>query len=212
MHYPFTLLPLPYAHNALEPYIDEQTMHIHHGKHLQTYVDNLNKALEPHQNLHDWPLERLLYNLDKLPAAIQTPVRNAGGGVYNHNLYFSVMGPAGKPLADGTLKTAITRDFGSMDEFLQQLKAAGLAVFGSGWAWLVADNAGKLSIYKTPNQETQIGDNLTPIMILDTWEHAYYLKSQNRRAEHIDNWFNVINWQAAQANYDNYSKTDYSKA
>ncbi|MCL2573413.1 MAG: superoxide dismutase [Defluviitaleaceae bacterium] len=210
-NYPFKLQPLPYAYDALEPYIDAKTMEIHHSKHVQTYIDNLNKALENQPDYQKWSLERLLYNLEKLPQEIQAPVRNSGGGVYNHNLYFAIMTPNGKPLADGTLKTAIEKDFGSLDALKEQLKAAGLSVFGSGWAWLVADDEGRLSIYKTPNQDTQIPANLTPVINLDVWEHAYYLKVQNRRAEYIDNWFNVIDWDAAQKNYDKFGEVDFSK-
>ncbi|MDR2182983.1 MAG: superoxide dismutase [Clostridiales bacterium] len=210
MHYPFQLQPLPYAYDAMEPFIDAKTMEIHHSKHVQTYVDNLNKALENQPDYQSWPLERLLYNLEQLPQAIQAPVRNSGGGVYNHNLYFNIMAPGGKPLAQGSLKAAIERDFGAVEELLAQLKAAGLSVFGSGWAWLVADGTGRLSIYKTPNQDTQIPANLTPVINLDVWEHAYYLKVQNRRAEYIDNWFNVIDWEAAQRNYSKFGETDFS--
>ena len=211
-NYPFKLQPLPYAYDALEPFIDAKTMEIHHSKHVQTYVDNLNKALENQPDYQSWPLERLLYNLEKLPQEIQAAVRNSGGGVYNHNLYFAIMALGGKPLAEGTLKDAIDKDFGSLDELLAQLKVAGLSVFGSGWAWLVSDNMGRLSIFKTPNQDTQIPANLTPVINLDVWEHAYYLKVQNRRAEYIDNWFNVINWDAAQQNYGKFGITDFSKA
>ena len=210
--YPFKLQPLPYAYDALEPFIDAKTMEIHHSKHVQTYVDNLNKALENQPDYQTWPLERLLYNLDKLPQAMQAPVRNNGGGVYNHNLYFAIMAPGGKHLAVGTLKAAIDKDFGSLEKLLEQLKAAGLSVFGSGWAWLVADSQGRLSIFKSPNQDTQIPANLTPVINLDVWEHAYYLKVQNRRAEYIDNWFNVINWEAAQRNYDKFAEMDFSRA
>jgi Fe-Mn family superoxide dismutase len=211
MHYPFKLQPLSYAYDALEPFIDAKTMEIHHSKHVQTYVDNLNKALENWAEYQSWPLERLLYNLDKLPKEIQAPVRNNGGGAYNHNLYFNIMAPGGVPPADDSLKAAIDRDFGSQDELLAQLKAAGLSVFGSGWAWLVTDNTGRLSIFKTPNQDTQIPANLTPVINLDVWEHAYYLKVQNRRAEYIDNWFNVIDWDAARRNYEKFGITDFSK-
>ena len=212
MHYPFQLLPLPYAYDALEPFIDAKTMEIHHDKHVQAYVDNLNKALENQPDYQNWPLERLLYNLEKLPQAMQAPVRNNGGGVYNHNLYFAIMAPGGKSLGEGTLKAAIMRDFGSLEALLAQMKAGGLSVFGSGWAWLVSDNTGRLSIFKTPNQDTQIPANLTPVINLDVWEHAYYLKVQNRRAEYIDNFFNVVDWDAAQRNYDKFGEADFSKA
>jgi len=201
MHYPFTLVPLPYAYDALEPFIDAKTVEIHHNKHLQTYVDNLNKALENHPDYHSWPLERLLYNLDKLPQEIQTAVRNNGGGVYNHNLYFGGMAKGGVPLADGPLKDAINKVWGSFDDMKAQLKAAGLSVFGSGWAWIVSDYLGNLSIFKTANQDTQIPAGLTAVLILDVWEHAYYLKVQNRRADYIDNWFNVVDWAASEKNY-----------
>jgi Fe-Mn family superoxide dismutase len=209
--YPFALKPLPYPHNALEPYIDAKTMEIHHGKHLQAYVDNLNKALEKYPEYQDWPLTRLLYNLDKLPTDIQAPVRNNGGGVYNHNIYFDIMMAGGAPLGGGPLRVAIERAWGSLDDFLADFKAAGLSVFGSGWAWLVANNQGSLDIIKTPNQDTQIPANLTPVINLDVWEHAYYLLRQNRRAEYIDNFFNVINWEAAEKYYAKYPSTDFSK-
>ena len=209
----FSLKPLPYPAADLEPHIDAQTMEIHHGKHVQTYVDNLNKALEGKSEYEGWSLEKLLFNLDKLPQELQGPVRNNGGGVFNHDLFFSIMISGGKPLADdGPLKKAIGEAFGSIDEMKAQLKQAGLTQFGSGWAWLVADGDGKLSIQKTPNQDTLVAKNLTPVINLDVWEHAYYLKCQNRRAEYIDNWFNVVNWEAAEQNYANHKSTDYSKA
>ena len=199
-HYPFELLPLAYAHDALEPFIDKATMEIHHGKHLQAYVDNLNNALKDHPELHDWSLEKLLENLDKLPAAIQAPVRNNGGGVYNHNLFFNTL-KKDTPLAEGKLKEAIIKAFGSVEEFGVQFKQAGLTQFGSGWAWLMADKAGNLSIEKTPNQDTLITGGKTPVIAVDVWEHAYYLLRQNRRPEYLDNYLQVIDWAAAEANY-----------
>ncbi|MCL1996323.1 MAG: superoxide dismutase [Defluviitaleaceae bacterium] len=208
--YPFELLPLPYPSDSLEPQIDKQTMEIHHGKHVQTYVDNLNKALENHPNYHSWSLEKLLYNLKSLPEELQAPVRNNGGGVFNHNLYFSILTKGGKPLGDGPLKKAIEKDY-SMDELKAALKQAGLTQFGSGWAWLLADKDGKLTVAKTPNQDTKIEENLTPVLNIDVWEHAYYLLRQNRRPEYIDNFFNVVNWEAAEANYAKHKETDYSK-
>ena len=210
--YPFELLPLPYPYNALEPSIDTQTMEIHHNKHVKTYVDNLNKALENQPDYQSWSLEKLLYNLNSLPEALQTPVRNNGGGVFNHNLYFSIMAKGGKELNDGPLKEAVERDFGSVDKLKEELKQAGLTQFGSGWAWLMADKDGKLSIAKTPNQDTKIETNLTPVINMDVWEHAYYLARQNRRPEYIDNFFNVLNWEAAEENYAKHKETDYSKA
>ena len=202
--YPFELKPLPYPTDALEPHIDTKTMEIHHGKHVQTYVDNLNKALEKHPTYHNWPLEKLLTNLADLPQEIQTAVRNNGGGVYNHNIYFDIMVKDGKPLSDGPLLAAINRDCGGLDSLKTSLKDAGLTQFGSGWAWLLADKDGKLSILKTPNQDTQIPTGLTAVINLDVWEHAYYLLRQNRRAEYIDNWFNVVDWSKAEANYANH--------
>jgi Fe-Mn family superoxide dismutase len=201
MSYKFELKPLPYAYDALEPFIDAKTMEIHHGKHLQAYVDNLNAALEKYPEFQSWPLEKLLKNLDQLPTDIQATVRNNGGGVYNHNLFFALMTPDRQPLKDGALKSAIEAEWGSVEELLAQMKAAGLTVFGSGWSWLVSDENGKLSIFKTPNQDTPIPANLNAVLNLDVWEHAYYLLRQNRRAEYIDAWMNVINWQQAEENY-----------
>jgi len=202
MTYPFTLIQLPYSYDSMEPHIDAKTMELHHSKHLQTFVDSLNNTLKDYPEYHDWTLHRLLCDLEQLPAQIQTPVRNFAGGVYNHNFYFEMLTPNQKLLADGALKTAITEVWGGVDAFLADFKAAGLSVFGSGWAYLVADAAGKLSIYKTPNQDTFIPAGLKGILILDVWEHAYYLLRQNRRAEYIDNFFALINWERAQKLYD----------
>ena len=210
MNYPFELLPLPYTADALEPYIDKQTMEIHHGKHVQTYADTLNKTLESYSTYHSWTLEKLLYNLESLPKEIQAPVRNHGGGVYNHNLFFSIMSRNGSPLNPGAFNDAVIRDFGTFDQLKAELKNAGLTQFGSGWAWLLADKEGKLSIYKTPNQDTPISTGLTPVINLDVWEHAYYLLRQNRRPEYIDNWFNVVDWIKAEENYNKYKDTDFS--
>ena len=213
MTYPFSLTPLPYAADSLEPYIDTETMNIHHGKHVQTYVDNLNNALKDHPDYHGYSLEKLLYNLNSLPDAIKPAVRNNGGGVFNHDLFFSILTKEGKPLSSGSpLSTAIEKKFGSLDSLKAELKQAGLTQFGSGWAWLVSDKEGNLSVEKTPNQDTLIEKNLTPVINLDVWEHAYYLLRQNRRPEYIDNFFNVINWEAAEANYAKHTQTDYSKA
>jgi len=206
MHYKFVLQPLPYAYDALEPYIDAKTVEIHHNKHLQAYVDNLNKALKGYPDYQGWPLEKLLYDLDKLPQEIQAAVRNNGGGVYNHNLYFDGMTPGGKPLTPGPLADAIDKTWGSFENFAAQMKAAAMAVFGSGWAILVADELGEVSIIRTANQDTQIPANLTAVAILDVWEHAYYLKVQNRRGDYIDNWFKVVDWEKAAKNYENFSK------
>lgn len=200
-HYPFENPPLPYDYDALEPYIDTLTMHLHHDRHLQTYVDNLNKALADYPGLHGWPLEQLLTNLGRLPAAIQTAVRNNGGGVYNHIFYFTGMSPSDTRHQAGALYNAVVRDFGSVDDFYKAFKDAALAVFGSGYAWLVADKNGKLSIVKTANQDSPISQGLCPVANIDVWEHAYYLKHYNERAKYIDDWFNVVDWSKAGERY-----------
>ena len=199
--YPFELKPLPYPYDALEPYIDEETMRLHHDKHLQAYVDNLNRALAPYPATHVLPLERLVTYYNRLPAAIREEVRNNAGGVYNHNMYFDAMKPGGGA-PSGSLAAAISRDFGSFDQFKAALKAKALGRFGSGWGVLALNPSGRLVIASTPNQDTVLPMGLCPILPLDVWEHAYYLKYQNRRAEYIDNWFSVIDWAGAQGNYN----------
>ena len=196
-HYPFVNPPLPYAYDALEPYIDTLTMHLHHDRHLQTYVDNLNKALKDYPALHDWSLEELLTNANRLPDAIRTPVRNNAGGVYNHIFYFSGMSPSDTRHYAGALYDAIVRDFGPTDVFFQKFKDAALSVFGSGYAWLTADENGKLSIITTANQDTPLTRGLCPVATIDVWEHAYYLKHYNDRVGYIDDWFQVANWERA---------------
>lgn len=211
MHYKFKLLPLPYAYDALEPYIDARTMEIHHDKHVQAYVDNLNKALEPYPEFHSWSLEKLLFNLGQLPEEIRPAVRNNAGGVYNHNIYFSILAQGKSP--SGLLLDAINKKWGSVDSFKAELKQAGLTQFGSGWAWLVATPSGDLQIKKSANQDAPICKcNFTPVINLDVWEHAYYLKVQNRRGDYIDNFFNVVDWDKATENYAKYAQTDYLKA
>ncbi|MCL1944652.1 MAG: superoxide dismutase [Firmicutes bacterium] len=200
MSYPFKLQPLPYAHDALEPYIDTATMQIHHGKHVQAYTDNLNKALESHTNLHKMSIDELLLGLDKLPTDIQVAVRNNAGGVYNHNLYFKVL-KKDTELKDGVLKSAIVSKWGSVEKFLEAFKQAGLTQFGSGWASLVKTPKGDLEIVKTPNQDTALAIGKV-ILNVDVWEHSYYLKYQNRRAEYLDNFFKVINWDIVQELYN----------
>jgi Fe-Mn family superoxide dismutase len=193
-HYPFTLKPLPYDYNALEPFIDEKTMHLHHDKHLKTYVDNLNAALKGYPELQTWSLEKLLKNVNWLPEDIKTPVKNNGGGVYNHEFYFSIMSEDRDTQPSQELLLLLERDFGGLDEFKAQFKKAALGVFGSGYAWLALDKGGKLVIKTTANQDTLIPLELYPVMIIDVWEHAYYLKNYNVRADYIDNWFNVVDW------------------
>ena len=199
-YYPFVNLPLPYAYDALEPYIDEKTMHLHHDKHLQTYIDNLNKVLDAHPELQSLSLTELLKYLSRMPADVQQPIRNNGGGVYNHRFYFALLTNPSEGEAVGHLGEAITRTFGSFQNFKDQFKQAALSVFGSGYAWLVLNN-GRLEIMTTANQNTSIELRLGPILAIDVWEHAYYLKHYNVRADYIDDWFKVVNWEQAELNY-----------
>jgi len=203
-HYPFELMPLPYAYNVLEPYIDEKTMQLHHDRHLQTYVNNLNAALKDYPELHYWGLDQLLYYSYMLPEAIRTAVINNGGGVYNHNMFFAgLISPAeAKNQTAPNLMREINSQFGSFDAFKKQFKAQALGVFGSGYTWLAADNNGKLQIVNIKNQYTVLPMNLCPIMLIDVWEHAYYLKNYNVRADYIDNWFNVLNLTQAENNFN----------
>lgn len=194
--YPFQLETLPYKYDALEPYVDALTVQIHHDRHVQTYVDNLNKALEGSKDHQSWSLEELVAKVNELPDSIKNAVRNNAGGVYNHNLYFAGM-KAGKGEPTGELKDAIVKKFGSFDEFKTSFKAAGLGRFGSGWAWLAVDANKELVVVSTPNQDTPLADGLSPILAMDVWEHAYYLKYQNKRADYIDNWFVVVDWDKA---------------
>jgi Fe-Mn family superoxide dismutase len=192
----FTLPPLPYPANALEPHIDTKTMEIHHGKHHQAYVDNLNKALDGHPDLQAMSIDDLMRNLGKVPDAIKAPVRNNGGGHSNHSMFWQVMGPSAGGQPTGEVADAIKSTFGDFAAFQAKLKDAALTQFGSGWAWLVVDKGGKLQVVKTPNQDTPLSDGHTPILGVDVWEHAYYLKYQNLRAKYVDEWWNVVNWKA----------------
>ncbi len=203
----YTLRPLPYAYDALEPFIDERTMRIHHDKHLGTYVENLNKALDQYPVLYQFSLERLLYNIQYLPKEIQTAVRNNGGGVYNHNFFFEGMAPSSQSKPEGKIIKEIESQFGSLKAFQDKMKEAALSVFGSGWAWLVKNpQTGRLMIVTTPNQDTTIPKRFIPLLNLDVWEHAYYLKYQNRRADYIDNWFHVVNWDMVNKRFENTEK------
>lgn len=185
---------LPYAHDALEPHIDAKTMEIHHGKHHKGYVDKLNAALEKHPDLMKKSIEELLRDLKKVPEAIRTAVRNNGGGHANHSLFWPSMSPSGGGEPKGKLADAIKAAFGDFGTFKQKFSDAGAGRFGSGWAWLIVDGA-KLAIVDTPNQDTPLMDGKRPILGLDVWEHAYYLKYQNRRPEYIAAWWNVVNWE-----------------
>ena len=192
----FSLPALPYALDALEPHIDATTMGIHHGKHHQAYVTNLNAALEKAPDIGTKAIEAILADLTGVPDAIRTAVRNNGGGHWNHSLFWEIMSPSAGGEPSGELGTLITSSFGSYSAFRDQLKAAGVGRFGSGWAWLVHEG-GKLGITSTPNQDNPIMDGKRPADILlgvDVWEHAYYLKYQNKRPDYLDAWFNTINW------------------
>lgn len=191
--YPFRLPELPYAYHALEPFIDQRTMYFHHDKHLKTYIDNLNKALEAYPEYQTWTLEELLTRLSELPEELRTPVRNNGGGVYNHEMYFHLMAPVGQPFS-----TEVAEAFGGEDNWKRQMKAAALGQFGSGFVWLVRDTTGAMKIIALPNQDNPLTIGLQPILPLDVWEHAYYLKHQNLRSDYIDDWFHVINWNAVE--------------
>jgi len=192
---------LPYPYNALEPHIDEQTMRIHHDKHHAAYVNNLNAALEGHPELANKDLEELLRDLNSVPENIRTAVRNNGGGHANHTLFWEIMKPGGAKAPSGELASAIDAAFGSFDAFKEAFSKAAATRFGSGWAWLVVTKDGKLAVTSTPNQDTPIMDGDTPILGLDVWEHAYYLKYQNRRPDYIAAWWNVVNWDEVAARY-----------
>lgn len=197
----FTLPELPYAYNALEPHIDEQTMRIHHDKHHAGYVNKLNAAVEGTEYA-DWPIEKLIAELQSLPENLRTPVRNQGGGHINHALFWPLMTANGGGQPSGELGRAIENTFGSFDEFKDQFTKAATGRFGSGWAWLVV-SGGKLEIMSTPNQDNPLTEGKTPILGLDVWEHAYYLKYQNRRPEYIEAFFNVVNWNQVGENFAN---------
>ena len=199
----FTLPSLPYAHDALEPWIDKMTMEVHHGKHHQAYVNNLNKALESAPELASKSLDELLANnLALVPESIRTAVRNNGGGVANHNTFWQVMGPNAGGAPTGRLAEAIDSAFNSFDNLKEKFNAAAIGRFGSGWAWLVKNPAGKLEILSTPNQDTPVSDGSQVILTLDVWEHAYYLKYQNRRPEYVGAWWNVVNWAAVENRFN----------
>jgi Fe-Mn family superoxide dismutase len=197
---PFTLPPLPFASDALEPNIDKQTMEIHHGKHHNAYVTNLNAAIAKHPELDGKPLHEILaHNLASVPEDIKTAVRNNGGGHHNHSLFWEILNPAGKPgnVPVGTLAEAINSTFGSFDKFKELFTATATTRFGSGWAWLIKKGS-KIEIISLPNQDSPIMEGAFPIIGLDVWEHAYYLKYQNRRPDYIGAFWNVINWKIAE--------------
>jgi superoxide dismutase, Fe-Mn family len=197
----FELAPLPYAHNALEPHIDTRTMEIHHGKHHAAYVTNLNKALEGQADLQGKSIEELLTSINSLPEGIRNAVRNNGGGHWNHTMFWQIMGPGKGGQPSGELAAAINTAFGSFDSFKEKFNAAGVGRFGSGWAWLIVEKGGAVSIMSTPNQDNPLMEGKTAVLGVDVWEHAYYLNYQNRRADYLAAWWNVVDWDAVAARY-----------
>ncbi|MFQ3536306.1 MAG: superoxide dismutase [Aggregatilineales bacterium] len=198
----FELPPLPYAPEALEPHIDAQTMQIHHGKHHAAYVNNLNAALEQHPQFFEMTVDQIIKNLGSVPEDVRQAVRNNGGGHVNHTMFWQIMSASGGGTPTGDLAAAIDTTFGSFDAFKAEFKKAAVGRFGSGWAWLIVDG-GALKIVSTPNQDNPVMDNpnVVPILGLDVWEHAYYLKYQNRRPDYVDAWWNVVDWNAVAERY-----------
>ncbi|MDM9380744.1 superoxide dismutase [Chlorogloeopsis sp. ULAP01] len=189
-----TLAPLPYDYAALEPYIDAQTMQLHHDKHHAAYVNNLNAALEKYPDLMSKSVEELIINLEQIPSEIRTVVRNNAGGHFNHTLFWKSMSPNGSKTPTGAITEAIEVTFSSFDNFKQQFNEAGMKQFGSGWVWLTFNSSGRLEIVTTPNQDSPLTSRLYPLLGNDVWEHAYYLKYQNRRKDYLDAWWNVVDW------------------
>ncbi len=198
----FELPPLPYEYNALEPYIDEQTMHLHHDKHHQAYVNNLNTALESAPQLASLSVDQLMRRITDVPDTVRTAVQNNGGGHSNHSMFWQIMGPNGGGQPSGSLAQAITTTFGSLDQLKTAFNDAGAKRFGSGWAWLVLNAQGQLQVISTANQDSPLMQGLYPVMGNDVWEHAYYLKYQNRRPDYLNAWWNVVNWTAVQQRFD----------
>jgi Fe-Mn family superoxide dismutase len=196
----FMLPKLNYAYDALSPYIDGRTMEIHLTKHHQAYIDNLNKALQSHPELASWSIEKLLTDINSVPQDIRTAVQNHGGGHYNHTLFWQMMTPGSK-VVQGTFEAELVKQFGSRDLFVQSFENAAKTRFGSGWAWLVLDQQGKLKIYSTGNQDAPLMTGDVPLLGLDVWEHAYYLNYQNRRPDYIVAWWNVVNWEFVEERY-----------
>jgi Fe-Mn family superoxide dismutase len=197
----FELPPLPYPYDALEDYIDTETMHLHHDKHHATYVNNLNAVLQNEPPFNDLPVDDVVRRMSEVPENIRTAVRNNAGGHSNHTMFWQIMTPNGGGAPDGDLARAIERDFGSFEAFKTAFNNAGAKVFGSGWVWLIINPAGKLEITTTANQDSPLLNGILPIMGNDVWEHAYYLKYQNRRPEYLSAWWNVLNWNEIQRRY-----------
>ena len=197
----FELPPLPYDYSALEPHIDTQTMQIHHDKHHQAYVTNVNNALQGHDQLASMSIDELLSHFNQVPESIRTAVRNNAGGHSNHSMFWSIMKPNGGGEPTGDLASDIQQTFGSFDAFKTAFNDAGVKRFGSGWAWLVLDTSGKMQVISTANQDSPLMDGLYPLMGNDVWEHAYYLKYQNRRPDYLNAWWNVVNWEEVARRY-----------
>ncbi len=197
----FKLRPLPYDYGALEPYIDARTMELHHDKHQQAYVNNLNKALEKYPELRSLSLESLLTSLEQVPEAIRTAVRNNAGGDFNHTFFWDVMKKNGGEYPKSESAKEIIKAFGSFSAFQDEFSTAAKSVFGSGWAWLVVDKSGDLCVMTTPNQDSPIMEGIQPILGLDIWEHAYYLQYENRRPDYIEAWWHVVNWDKVEENF-----------
>jgi len=198
-----TVPDLPYDYSALEPYIDEETMHLHHDKHHAAYVNNLNAALDKYPDLQGKSAEELIKDLNSVPEDIRTAVRNNGGGHVNHTMFWEIMGPNGGGEPTGALADAISQAFGDFESFKKQFNEAGTKRFGSGWAWLVRGADGKLSVTSTANQDNPMSEGSYPVMGNDVWEHAYYLKYQNRRPDYLAAWWNVVNWNAVSERFEN---------
>jgi|SRR5579872_1503674 len=198
---PYTLPPLPYAFDALEPYIDAKTMEIHHDGHHAAYVANLNKALESYPELAKQPVETLVMSLNTLPEAIRTAVRNNGGGHANHSMFWLMMQKKGGGQPKGSVAESIKKEFQTFEQFQEKFNVAAKSVFGSGWAWLCVNKEGKLAVVSTPNQDSPLTQGITPLLGLDVWEHAYYLKYQNKRPDYISAWWHVINWDYLEDHY-----------
>ena len=196
----FELPKLQYSYDALEPYIDAKTMEIHHSKHHQTYITNLNKALESYPELFEKSLEDLLANLDQIPESIRVAVRNGGGGHYNHTLFWQIIGPKSDSKPSENMNILITDSFESFDNFKSEFNEKATKQFGSGWGWLCQDKSGKLVTLSTPNQDTPISSGLNPVLGIDVWEHAYYLNYQNKRPDYINAFWEIINWEAVESN------------
>jgi len=198
----FEVPPLPYDYNALEPYIDTQTMQLHHDKHHAAYVNNLNNALQNQSQLASWTVEDLVQRINEVPESIRTAVRNNAGGHVNHSMFWQIMKPNGGGEPTGELGSAIQQAFGSFDQFKAAFNDAGVKRFGSGWTWLVLDRSGKLQVISTANQDSPMMDGMFPVMGNDVWEHAYYLKYQNRRPDYLAAWWNVVNWDEIAHRYE----------